>query len=208
MARQTEARPARPVNRVVATQRAHLARELVETALLVGLIVFIVHFTIQSFSVGDSSMATALQPSQAVLVNTKAYIFGGPGRGDVVILSTDPNNPKVAPIARRVVAVPGDTVSVSATAITVNGAKLDEPYIKLPPGSAQNSTLRPAQKLASNEYFVVADARLGTDSTDSRGFGPVPQSDIIGRAVMVFWPLSQFHWIDTHSDIYSKLPNP
>ena len=61
MARQS---PARPVNRAVSMQRAHLARELVETLLLVGLIFVIVHFTIQSFSVGDTSMGKALLPNQ------------------------------------------------------------------------------------------------------------------------------------------------
>jgi signal peptidase I len=204
MARQS---PARPVNRAVSMQRAHLARELVETLLLVGLIFVIVHFTIQSFSVGDTSMGAALQPNQTVLVNTKAFIFGGPGRGDVVVLTTDPADPN-ATIARRVVGIPGDTVSVSATSIIVNGVALNEPFIHVPLGSAQNSTLRAPTKLGSGQYFVLADSRLGTDSTDSRSFGPVPQSDIIGKAVMVFWPLSQFHWIETHSADYSNIKNP
>lgn len=204
MARQT---PARPVNRAVSMQRAHLARELVETLLLVGLIFVIVHFTIQSFSVGDNSMGTTLQPNQTVLVNTKAFIFGGPGRGDVVVLTTDPANPN-ATIARRVVGIPGDTVAISATSIIVNGVTLKEPFIHVPPGSAQNSTLQAPVKLGARQYFVLADSRLGTDSTDSRGFGPIPQNDIIGKAVMVFWPLNQFHWIDTYSDAYSNIKNP
>ncbi|HET8905811.1 MAG TPA: signal peptidase I [Ktedonobacterales bacterium] len=204
MARQT---PARPVNRAVATQRAHLARELVETLLLVGLIFVIVHFTIQSFAVNDTSMGAALQPGQTVLVNTKAYLFGGPGRGDVVVITTDPSNPN-ATIARRIVGLPGDTVAVSATKIIVNGVTLNEPFIQVPAGSGENSTLNPAVKLGPNQYFVLADSRIGTDNTDSRTLGAVPMSDIIGKAVMVFWPVSQFHWIDTHSDDYSNIKNP
>jgi signal peptidase I len=204
MARQT---PARPVNRAVATQRAHLARELVETLLLVGLIFVIVHFTIQSFAVNDASMGAALQPGQTVLVNTKAYLFGGPGRGDVVVINTDPSNPN-ATIARRIVGLPGDTVAVSATKIIVNGVTLNEPFIQVPPGSGENSTLNPPVKLGPNQYFVLADSRIGTDNTDSRTLGAVPMSDIIGKAVMVFWPVSQFHWIDTHADDYSNIKNP
>ena len=204
MARQS---PARPVNRAVSMQRAHLARELVETLLLVGLIFVIVHFTIQSFSVGDTSMGAALQPNQTVLINKQAYLFGGPGRGDVVVITTDPSDPN-ATYARRVVGLPGDTISVSATSVIVNGIALNEPFIQVPPGSAQNSTLRAPTKLGPNQYFVLADSRLGNDRTDSRGFGPVSRSNIIGRAVMVFWPLSQFHWIDTHSDDYSNIKNP
>lgn len=210
MAGQTPVRqaPVRPVNRAVATQRAHLARELVETLLLVGLIFVIVHFTIQTFSTsGDTGMGTALQSNQVVLVNKQAYLFGGPGRGDVVVLTTDPSDPR-ATIARRVVGLPGDTVSVSASEVIVNGVPLNEPFIQIPAGFAQNSTIHAPITLKAGQYFVLADSRIGTDGTDSRTFGPIPQSDIIGRAVMVFWPFNQFHWVDTHSDSYSNIKNP
>ena len=207
MARQTPLQPKRPVNRAIATQRAHLARELVETLLVIGLIFVIVHFTIQSFGIRDNFMGDALQPNQYVLVNKQAYLFGGPGRGDVVVLTTDPSDPN-ATIARRVIAIPGDTVAVSATEIIVNGTPLNESFVKIPPGSAENSKLSAPLKLGSDQYFVLADTRVGTDDTDSRGFGPVPQRDIIGKAIMVFWPISQFHWIDSHSDTYSNIKNP
>ena len=207
MARQTPVQPKRPVNRAVATQRAHLARELVETLLLVGLIFVIVHFTIQSFSISDTAMGDALQPNQSVLVNKQAYLFGGPGRGDVVVLTTDPAKPSTT-VARRVVGIPGDTVAVSATEIIVNGTPLNEPFVKIPTGSAENSTLHAPIKLGPGQYFVLADSRIGTDNFDSRGFGPIPENDIIGKAIMVFWPMSQFHWVDTHSDVYSNIKNP
>lgn len=205
MARQT---PVRPANRVVATQRAHLARELVETLLLVGLIFVIVHFTIQTFSTsGDSGMGTALRSNQVVLVNKQAYLFGGPSRGDVVVI-IPPVGTQTAPIVRRVIGLPGDTVAVSASAIIVNGVTLDEPFIQVPTGFAENSIVHAPITLKSGQYFVLADTRIGTDETDSRSFGEVPQSNIVGRAVMVFWPISQFHWIDTHSDNYSNIKNP
>lgn len=196
--------PRRPVNRAVATQRAHLARELVETLLLVGLIFLLVHFTLQSFSITDTTMGAALQPNQTLLINKQAYLFGGPSRGDVVVLTTNPDDPR-ATIARRIVGIPGDTVTISASAIIVNGVTLNESFIHLPVGTAENSTLRAPTKLGPGQYFVLADNRVGTDNFDSRGFGPIPESDIIGRAVVVFWPFSQFHWIDTHSDSYSSI---
>ncbi|HEX6121963.1 MAG TPA: signal peptidase I [Ktedonobacterales bacterium] len=207
MARQTPVQPKRMVNRAVATQRAHLARELVETLLLLGLIFVIVHFTIQSFSISDTLMGASLQPNQSVLVNKQAYLFGGPGRGDVVVLTTDPSKPS-ATVARRVVGLPGDTISVSATAIIVNGAALKESFVRIPTGSAENSTLHAPIKLGPGQYYVLADSRIGSDNFDSRGFGPIPQNDIIGKAIMVFWPMSQFHWVDTHSDDYSNIKNP
>src|SRR6185312_9541382 len=127
MARQTPVQPKRPVNRAIATQRAHLARELVEALIIIGLIFVIVHFTIQSFSFSDTLMGPELQPSQSVLVNKQAYLIGGPGRGDVVVLTTDPSKPS-ATVVRRVVGVPGDTIAVSATAILVNGTPLKESF--------------------------------------------------------------------------------
>jgi signal peptidase I len=196
--------PGRPVNRAVATQRAHLARELVETLLLVGLIFLLVHFTLQSFSITDTTMGAALQPNQTLLINKQAYLFGGPSRGDVVVLTTNPDDPR-ATIARRIIGIPGDTVTISASAIIINGVTLNESFFNFPVGTAENSTLRAPTKLGPGQYFVLADNRVGTDNFDSRGFGPIPESDIIGRAVVVFWPFSQFHWIDTHSDSYSNI---
>jgi len=207
MARQTPVQPKRPVNRAIATQRAHLARELVEALIIIGLIFVIVHFTIQSFSVSDTLMGPELQPSQSVLVNKQAYLIGGPGRGDVVVLTTDPSKPS-ATVVRRVVGVPGDTIAVSATAILVNGTPLKESFVTIPTGSAENSTLHAPIKLGPGQYYVLADSRIGSDNFDSRGFGPIPENDIIGKAIMVFWPISQFHWIDTHSGDYSNIKNP
>jgi signal peptidase I len=207
MARQTPVQPKRPVNRAIATQRAHLARELVEALIIIGLIFVIVHFTIQSFSISDTLMGASLKPNQSVLVNKQAYLLSGPSRGDVVVLTTNPSNPN-ATMARRVVGVPGDTIAVSATEILVNGTPLKESFITIPTGSAENSTLHAPIKLGPRQYFVLADSRIGSDNFDSRGFGPVPESDIIGKAIMAFWPMSQFHWIDTHSDDYSNIKNP
>ena len=207
MARQTPVQPKRPVNRAIATQRAHLARELVEALIIIGLIFVIVHFTIQSFSISDNLMGASLQPSQSVLVNKQAYLFSGPSRGDVVVVTTDPTKPS-ATIARRVVGVPGDTIAVSATTILVNGTPLKESFITIPTGSAENSTLHAPIKLGPGQYYVLADSRIGSDNFDSRGFGPIPENDIIGKAIMVFWPISQFHWIDTHSGDYSNIKNP
>ena len=125
-----------------------------------------------------------------------------------MVLTTDPSNPN-ATIARRVVGIPGDTVSVSATAIIVNGVTLNEPFIRSPPDSRRIAHLRAPFTLdRMGSILCWRIAVLGTDSFDSRAFGPVPRSNIIGRAVMVFWPLSQFHWIDTHSDDYSNIKNP
>ncbi len=202
--KEKEVRPLRaPVNRTVTEQRAHLAREIVETLVLVGIIFFIVHAAIESKSVQDNTMSPAFQPDQYVLVNKLAYVFGGPSRGEVVLVA-DPRNPNQAPPLARVIGVPGDTVSVTPTSVAVNGVTLDEPYVRIPPGSTANSVIANV-KLQNDQYYVMMDSRQGTDKYDSRGFGVLPRNNILGKAVAVFWPLRSFHWVDTYPSTFSGI---
>jgi signal peptidase I len=197
-------RPLRPpVNRTVNEQRAHLAREIVETLVLVGIIFFIVHAAIDSRSIVDSAMAPEFQPGQFVLVNKMAYAFGGPSRGEVVLFA-DPRNPQQDPRMGRIIGVPGDTVSVTPTTVAVNGVTLNEPYAHVPPGSTANSVIA-SVKLGSDQYYVLLDSRQRTDANDSRGFGPLPRSNVLGKAVAVFWPLKSFHWVNTFPDTFSAV---
>ena len=190
----------RPVSRTIAEQRAHLMREIVETLLFVALIFVIVHFTIQSFSISGTNMAPELKPGQIVVVNRVAYLFGGPGRGDVALV-VDPSDPHLKKqLLERVIAVPGDTVEVTASHIIVNGVTLNEPYVHVAPGVSQNPVILAPQKLGKHQYFVLNDNRLSAE--DSRTFGPVDQSNILGKAVVVFWPLSQFSGINNYSGVF------
>jgi len=186
-----------------AERRAHLMRELVEVLLFVGIVFAAVSVT-QSFGTVDSSMQPALQPSQRVLVNKSAYAIFGPSRGDVVLLA-DPQNPSQL-LLRRVIAVPGDTILITATTVEVNGVTLDEhAYTGIAQGQPESQFIG-KYTLASGEYFVMADSRLAWAATDSRGFGPVSRKNIIGRAEFAYWPLRQFHWVDSHASVFSAVP--
>lgn len=191
----------RPISRTVAEQRAHLMREIVETLLFVGLVFVIVHFTIQSYSISGTNMAPELKPGQIVVVNRVAYLIGNPGRGDVVLV-VDPSDPHLKKqLLERVVAVPGDTVEVTASHILVNGVTLNEPYVHVADGVAQNPVILAPQKLGKHQYFVLNDNRLSTE--DSRTFGPVDQSNILGKAVVIFWPLSQLSGVNNYSGVFN-----
>lgn len=196
-----EARPTQivpPTNRTMREQRANLARELVETLLFIGLVFLIVHVTIQTYSMQDLSMSPTINPSQYVLVNTQAFLLGGPSRGDVVVVD-NPSNPSQQ-VIRRVIAVPGDTIELSATQVLVNGNPINEPYITVPVGQVENAIPIPPTKLGPNQYFVLEDNRSKVDissnkPTDSRTFGVVPRGNIVGKAVLVFWPIHDVHWV-------------
>lgn len=189
------------MNRSAAMKRAHLMREILETLLFVAFVFIIVHFAIQPYRISDVNMKPQLDPDQLVVVNKWAYLVGGPGRGDVVVYY-DPTNLSQQLVA-RVVAVPGDTVTVTPAAIIVDGVTLNEPYAQVPDGIFPNAKLTTAFKLGNNQYFLANDSRLV--GSDSRSFGAVARSNIVGKAVLVFWPLKNFTGISTYPDVFSHV---
>ena len=185
-------------SRTAAEKRAHLMREIVETLLFVGIVFFIVQFAIRPYRASDTMMPQ-LQPDQLVLVNRAAYLFGGPGRGDVVVYA-DPTDTSVQRIG-RVIAIPGDTITVSPTQVIVNNVTLNEPYISVPDGVPPNTNIVSALKLGPNDYFVMNDSRL--KSPDSRSFGTISRGNIVGKAEIVFWPLHDVQGISTYPNVFS-----
>lgn len=182
-------------------QRAHLKREIVETLLFVAIIFFVVHVSIQTFLISDTSMHPGLNTGELVIVNKASYVFSGPSRGDVVLFY-DPNDLTKQYLA-RVVAIPGDTITIAPDSVIVDGKTLNEPYISVPVGTSENPKIVPQLTLGANQYFVLNDSRIA--SSDSRTFGAIPRSNIVGKAVLVFWPLSDFGGISTYSNVFSGI---
>jgi signal peptidase I len=192
--------PPRPRSRAPSTgRRAHLAREIIETIVLTVVIFVAIRFSVQTFRVDGDSMQPGLQSSEYVLVNKLAYLFSGPARGDVIVFHY-PLNP-TQDFIKRVIGLPGDTLVITPTQISVNGDALKEPYIS----SASNSTPRTVT-LKADEYFVMGDNR--PYSSDSRTWGTVPKDYIIGKATVVFWPLSNWEVIPTYSNVFASVPAP
>jgi signal peptidase I len=209
--------------RLKAEQRAHLAREIIETVLLTALIFLVVHFAVQTFRVRGPSMLPGLQPDQYLVVNSMAYWFGQPNRGDIIIFHHHhiPSNADdlsngctvdagtdgkfmTCDYVKRVIGIPGDTVQVNPTQVIVDGVVLNEPYVQVPPGEAESGQVVAPRKLGPNEYFVLGDNRL--NSSDSRYWAtPLTRRDIIGRVVMVFWPVKDIHWLPSYSGVFDKV---
>lgn len=191
----------RPLPRPAASRRrSHLAREIIETLVLTVLIFIAIRVSVQTFRVEGDSMQPGLNSTEYVLVNKLAYLFSGPSRGDVIVFHypVDPTQDFI----KRVIGLPGDTVNVTPTQIMVNGVALNEkPYIS----AALNATPR-VWKLGADEYFVMGDNR--PFSSDSRTWGPVPKNYIIGKATVVFWPLSNWEVIPTYSSVFASVPAP
>jgi signal peptidase I len=176
---------------------SHLVREIIETLALTLIIFVVIHFTIQNYMVDGTSMQPGLNNSQYVLVNKLAYLFHAPERGDVIVFHWPIDTNK--DLIKRVIGIPGDVIVVDSTTVQVNGVLLNEPYINAPANPAGNRWVVPP-----NDYFVMGDNRQVSD--DSRDWGFVPKSYIIGRAVFIYWPLNSWHFINTYSSVYSKIP--
>jgi signal peptidase I len=203
--------PARvaPVSRAIAERRAHLARDIIEVLVLIGIVFFITRFAIQGRSVPDSAMRPTLEPNQLVLVNTLSYVFGEPQRGDVIVFK-NPDDLNARPLIRRIIGTPNDTITLTATQVEVNGVTLNEKiYTSVPFNQAQNTKIEPGKKLGASEYYVMCDSRVSDACTDSRSFvAAVSRGDIIGKAVMVYWPLTSVHLLPNYSDVFAHVGKP
>lgn len=176
---------------------SHLVREIIETLALTLVIFVVIHFTIQNYLVDGTSMQPSLVNNQYVLVNKLAYLFHTPERGDVIVFHWPVDTNK--DLIKRVIGVPGDVIVIDSKTVRVNGVLLNEPYITEPFNPAGNKWVVPP-----NDYFVMGDNRQVSD--DSRDWGFVPKSYIIGKAVFVYWPFNSWHFINTYQSVYSKIP--
>ena len=144
-------------------------------------------FVIQKVEVDGPSMNTTLKTGQQLMVQKVSYHFTDPKRGDIVVFQP-PGYEDDTLYIKRVIGVPGDRVQIIDGYIYLNGKKYDDPQWReeiLDPGIAEEEVT-----VGEGEYFVVGDNR--NDSTDSREFGAVEKSRIMGEAVLRIWPLKKF----------------
>jgi signal peptidase I len=166
--------------------------ELTETV-VIGLSLFLVVylFFMQPHQVNGQSMVPNFQSGEYVLTDKVSYRFGEPQRGDVVVFHAPPRaqcpEGTGCDFIKRIIGLPGETVSVSDGKIFINGQELVEEYL---PDTFYTEAGAYTQDqdvfLEANEYFAVGDNR--PHSSDSRSWGPVKLSEIVGRAFFRYWP--------------------
>ena len=144
----------------------------------------IITFLYQPVRVEGTSMMPELRDQERLFINKFEYHFEPIHRGDVVVFHY-PLNP-VKSYIKRVIAVPGDDVSVQDGQVYVNGRELREPYV---PRRYRDNRSYPDTVLKADQYFVLGDHRL--ISSDSRDFGPVSRNLIYGKASFVYWPTNE-----------------
>lgn len=149
------------------------------------------------FYVGSGSMEPTLHgckgcSNDRLLINKLAYDIGTPKRGDIALFEDQqPLVPPDDPLIKRVVGLPGDTLEIRQGKVSINGEPLDEPYVEndpCKPGHSRTCFFGPVT-VPEGHYFMMGDNR--TNSVDSRFFGPVPEDDVIGEALVRFWPVNR-----------------
>jgi signal peptidase I len=187
--------------------------EILETVVLTAILfVVIQNFVAQPFQVQQVSMRNTIQDGQYVLVDRLTPHFDPYHRGDIIVF-TPPTNveaPGGQPFIKRVIGVGGDTIELRDGKVYVNGIELDESsYVFTVNGEAQatgplNGTSQ--WRIAPDELFVMGDHRA--QSSDSRVFGPIKVSSVIGRAWLRYWPLADFGVLPTakHPELLTPAP--
>lgn len=187
------------------------ARETVETVVLAVLLFLLLRASIQNFRVEGASMEPSLLPNEYVFVNKLAYLrvpvgkiarivplwdppsdktfypLGTPRFGDVVVFHAPGQDRR--DFVKRVIGLPGDTVALRNGVVYVNARPLSEPYILAIPAG---QTLDPV-KVPPGQVFVMGDNRPA--SNDSRAWGPVAISRLIGRVWVRYWPVGEARFL-------------
>lgn len=164
---------------------------IVEVVVIVAaafvLALLIQQFIVKPFYIPSPSMQPTLIEGDRVLVSRFVYRFGEPNRGDIVVFH--PPVDETQDYIKRVVAVAGDRVAVKDGKLYVNGKAQVEPYLK-----EQRIALSYAERtVPPGEIFVMGDNR--NNSGDSRVFGPVKTSEVVGEAFLIYWPVPKLRWL-------------
>jgi len=158
---------------------------VVSIAIAVALALFIRYFIVELYLVEGPSMRPTLVNSERLVVNKFIYYFRTPLQGEILVFRY-PRDPS-RDFIKRVIGVPGDVMEVREGQVYRNGELLKEPYIlEMTRGSF------PATKVPEGHLFVMGDNRNNSEDSRSRAVGFVPNEMVKGKAILVFWPPSEF----------------
>jgi signal peptidase I len=163
--------------------------DVVETLILSVVLFAAINSVSARIRVDGDSMEPTLQSGEFVIVNKLAYKLGDPQVGDVIVFHfpRDPNQEYI----KRVIGLPGDEVVINGGHVYVNDVLLEEDYIAASP--AYESTW----DVPGDSLFVLGDNR--NNSSDSHNWGTVPMDYVVGKAVFVYWPPTEWGTVNGSS---------
>ena len=175
------------------SSRQRVVLEYVALAVVaIAVALLIQAFLVKPYRIPSESMENTLLIGDRVLVDRISWRFSEPKRGDIVVFNP-PSGGTV--LIKRIIGMPGDTVSLSGGSVYINGQKLNEPYVRTVNGKPEPSdpfsnglpwSLQQPYKVPAGSYFLMGDNR--THSGDSREIGPIARGQFVGRAFARYWP--------------------
>lgn len=156
-------------------------REILETIIPAVLVALLINlFLAQATWVYGQSMEPTLHTHQRLVIEKISYHLHPPRRGDVVVLKL-PEPATRDMLIKRVVGLPGETIEIRDGKVWIDGQTLTEQYVMQDAGANM-----PPRVVPPEHVFVLGDNRGA--SNDSRYFGPMPNAQIVGRAIFSYWP--------------------
>lgn len=170
-------------------KKKSLFRELTESIVIAVLLALVIRlFILEPFYIPSGSMEPTLQEGDRIIVSKLNYHFQEPARGDVVVfkypLDQDRN------FVKRVIAKEKETVVLNSSRLYINGEPVPEDYL---PAGLRFSDYGP-KLVPQDSFLVLGDNR--NNSEDSRVWGFLPRDLIIGKAVLIYWPLDRIRIIN------------
>lgn len=174
--------------------------EILRTLIFVVVVTVLFDMAIPRSLVDGMSMQPTFHDGERLIVSRLHLLITPPDRGDVIVFnSTDVNEPETM-LIKRVIGLPGETVTFRDQQVYINGVLLNEAYLDQDCRHCNNNEW----VLGNDEYFVMGDNRNNSkDSRDSR-IGPVPLNHFVGRVVFRYWPPEAINVIEHEN--YEPIP--
>ncbi|MGI6119711.1 MAG: signal peptidase I [Desulfosporosinus sp.] len=141
---------------------------------------------LQPYLIRQPSMEPGLISGDRIIVNKLVYRGWAPGRGDIVVFAFPKDLKRT--FVKRIIAVEGETVELRDNVVLVNGEDIEEPYVK--PGDYPPYG---PEVVPEGKVFVLGDNRR--ESEDSREWGLLPKSYLLGKAWLVYYPFQRFRFL-------------
>ncbi len=146
-------------------------------------------YVIEPFQIPSGSMEETIMTGDMVFAEKVSYALDDPKQGEIIVFS-DPQVPSRI-LIKRVIATEGQTVSIQNGTVYVDGVALQEDYAigkSNPLNTISGTKISYPYTIPHGEIWVMGDNR--EHSSDSRYFGPIDRSTVIGKAVLIYWPLN------------------
>ena len=185
---------------------------MLETFLVVLVVLLLVGlFVAQPFQVQKHTMENTLMPDQYVLVDKLTPRFDDFHRGDIIAFNPPAGatqDQSGALYVDRVIGIGGDTVDIHGGHVYLNGSQLTESYVPATQTTSMSGGGSKTWKLTAGQLFVMADNRGDKTLPDSRVFGAIDKSTVVGRAWLRYWPIGKFGLIPNAAQVPAASGSP